>query len=98
MNIYEQPLKNTLCGDEDKNEDDTLIYNGDNTHHDKDNETENNDTALLTGDIKELKLGKMSSHSEIDYNNKLSDKINWIGDNNNTNSGERYQIRERHSC
>ena len=51
LNIYEQPLKNHIFGVEDKNEYDKydkLTYDGDNTQHDGDDETENNDTDILT--------------------------------------------------
>ena len=34
----------------------------------------------------------MISQSEIDDINKRSDRINWIADNDDNNSGEIYQI------
>ena len=60
LNIYEQPLKNHIFGDEDENEYnkyDKLTYDGDNTQHDGDYGTENDDTDTLTDD-KRIKIGK----------------------------------------
>ena len=39
----------------------------------------------------------MSSQSEIDDINERSDKINWIADNDNKNSGEIYHIGEKNN-
>ena len=59
--IYKQQLNNTICDDDYGYE-----YNKDETQHDGDNETENNDIYILTDDTEELKLVKMSSQSEIE--------------------------------
>ena len=48
----------------------------------------------LTNDIEELKLGKMSSQSKIEYISNKIDKIYWIDDYDHKKYDERDQIRD----
>ena len=63
-----------------------MTYDEDKNQHDGYNKTENDYKDIIYDDIEELKWGGISSHSEIEYINKIYDKRDWMDDNDNKNS------------